>query len=111
MRGEPIPLEWPAGFFQEKGMKQVTVLLAAILVWVTVPAATAAESGINKPVKKAGHAEEKISPPAEGYKLDFQELFGCKPMGEYGHMPMPGPVAGESRLGGMQPVQEHDPAQ
>ncbi len=92
-------------------MKRTTALLAAILVWVTVPAATAAEPATNEPAGKAGHAEEKTDPPAQGYKLDFRELFGCKPMGEDGHMPMPGPAAGEGRQVGVQPARNRDPAQ
>ncbi|MDD5384471.1 MAG: hypothetical protein PHG89_06290 [Gallionella sp.] len=89
-------------------MKHKAALLAAILVWVTAPVATAEESGANKPVKKASHIEEKADTPAEGYKLDYEELFGCKPMGEDGHVLMHEPASGASRQGTMQPTQEHD---
>ena len=78
-------------------MKQQSALLAAILVLVAAPAAAAEESGANKPVKRGSHIEEKTDTPADGYKLDFEELFGCKPMGEDGHTPMPKPVSGASR--------------
>ena len=86
-------------------MKLKPALLAAILVLVTAPAATAEESGANKPVERASHIEEKINPPAEGHKLDFKELFGCEPMGEGGHKPMPKPASGTSQQETMTPVQ------
>lgn len=92
-------------------MKQKAALLAAILVWVTVPAATAEESGANKPVKKASHTEEKADTPAEEHKLDYKELFGCEPMGEEGHKSMPKPASGASQQETMQPAQEHSPMQ
>lgn len=85
-------------------MKQKAALLAAILVWVTTPAAAAEESG-TKPV--ASHGEEKTDAPAGGYKVDYKELFGCEPMGENGHMTMPRPASGTSQQGAMQPAQGH----
>ena len=95
--------------FQGMGMKQKTALLAAILVWVTVPVAAAEKSGANRAV--IGHIEEKTDAPAGENKLDFKELFGCEPMGEGGHMPMPEPASGTSQQGTMQPMQKHDPMQ
>lgn len=90
-------------------MKQKAALLAAILVWVTVPAATAEESGANKPV--TSHSEEKTGAPAEEHKLDYKELFGCEPMGEEGHKSMPKPASGVGQQETMQPAQEHSPMQ
>jgi|SRR3989338_1105479 len=91
--------------FQGMGMKQKTALLAAILILVAAPAATAEESGANKPAKKASHTEEKADTPAEEHKLDYEELFGCKPMGEGGHMAMPEPASGVKQQETMQPMQ------
>jgi hypothetical protein len=87
-------------------MKQKAALLAAILVWATVPAATAEESAADRAV--TGHSEEKTGAPAEGYKLDYKELFGCEPMGEEGHKSMPKPASGASGQETMQPMQKHD---
>lgn len=83
-------------------MKRKMVLLVAILLAVAAPAATAGEPGTNKPVTS------QTDPSAGEYKLDFQELFGCKPMGEDDHMPMPKPASGVSQQEAMQPTQEHD---
>ncbi|HEU0233502.1 MAG TPA: hypothetical protein VFQ94_00015 [Gallionella sp.] len=82
-------------------MKRKVVLLA-ILLAIAAPAATAGESGTNKPVTS------QTDPSAGEYKLDFQELFGCKPMGEDGYMPMPKPASGVSQQEAMQPTQKHD---
>lgn len=92
-------------------MKLKAALLAVILVWVTVPAATAEEFGANKPVKTASYIEEKADAPAEEYKLDYKELFGCEPMGEEGHKSIPKPASGVSPQETMQPAQEHEPMQ
>lgn len=90
-------------------MKQKAALLAAILVSVTTPAVAAEESGADRAV--IGHSEEKIGAPAEEYKLDYKELFGCEPMGEEGHKSMPKPASGASQQETMQPAQEHEPMQ
>lgn len=90
-------------------MKRKAALLVAILVSVALPAAAAEKSGASKPV--ASHSEEKTDVPAEEYKLDFKELFGCEPMGEEGHKSMPKPASGTSQQETMQPAQEHEPVQ
>lgn len=90
-------------------MKLKAALLAAILASVTTPAVAAEESGANKPV--ASHIEEKADAPAEEYKLDYKELFGCEPMGEEGHKSIPKPASGVSPQETMQPAQEHEPMQ
>ena len=81
-------------------MKQKAALLAAILVSVTTPAVAAEESGADRAV--IGHSEEKTGAPAEEYKLDYKELFGCEPMGEDGHVLIPEPASGTSRQETMQ---------
>lgn len=81
-------------------MKLKAALLAAILVSVTTPAVAAEESDADRAV--IGHIEEKADAPAEGHKLDYEELFGCKPMGEDGHMTMPEPASGVSQQETMQ---------
>ncbi|HEU0282485.1 MAG TPA: hypothetical protein VFQ99_01780 [Gallionella sp.] len=90
-------------------MKQKAALLAAILVSVAASVAAAEESGANKPVKGVSHIEEKTDAAAGGHKLDFKELFGCEPMGEGGHMPMPEPASGASQQGAMPPMQDRGP--
>ncbi len=90
-------------------MNQKTALLATILILVAAPAATAEESGANRAV--IGHSEEKTGAPAEEYKLDYKELFGCEPMGEEGHKSMPKPASGANQQETMQPAQEHGPMQ
>ena len=90
-------------------MKQKAALLAAILVWVTAPVAAAEKSGADRAV--IGHIEEKTDAPAGENKLDFKELFGCEPMGEGGHMPMPEPASGASKQETMKPMKKHDPMQ
>ncbi|MDP1997888.1 MAG: hypothetical protein Q8J90_11880 [Gallionella sp.] len=81
-------------------MKQKAALLAAILVSVTTPAVAAEESGADRAV--IGHSEEKTGAPAEEYKLDYKELFGCEPMGEEGHKSMPKPASGANQQETMQ---------
>ncbi|MHB0927221.1 MAG: hypothetical protein ACYC1F_12055 [Gallionellaceae bacterium] len=90
-------------------MKQKAALLAAILVSVTTPAVAAEESAADRAV--IGHSEEKTGAPAEEYKLDYKELFGCEPMGEEGHKSMPKPASGASGQETMQSAQEHEPMQ
>ena len=90
-------------------MKLKAALLAAILASVTTPAVAAEESGANRAV--IGHSVEKTGAPAEEYKLDYKELFGCEPMGEEGHKSMPKPASGANQQETMQPAQEHEPIQ
>lgn len=87
-------------------MKLKAALLAAILVSVTTLAVAAEESAADRAV--IGHSEEKTGAPAEEYKLDYKELFGCEPMGEEGHKSMPKPASGASQQETMQPMQKHD---
>lgn len=64
------------------------------------------ENGAKKPPKSNEHMEEKASTPAEGFQLDFKELFGCMPMEEKTHMPPPGPASEGSKPEPMKPMQE-----
>lgn len=91
-------------------MESKSALFAVTLAICTATAATAfaveqqpgdAESGqaradeerkaeVEKQVKKDGSKEEKDYTPT----FELEDLFGCKPMGEEGHMPMGEPGSG-----------------
>lgn len=92
-------------------MKQKTALLAAILVSVTAPAATAEEAGANKPEKRDSRTEEKTTTPKVMQLRDWEELFGHKHTEGEANMPMPEPVSGASQQETMQPMQKHDDMQ
>ena len=99
-------------------MKSKSVLLAATLalfvastatVFAAVEQRTDAQAGQTetakvknsepeKPVMSGRHVVEKTGATA-GFTLE--ELFGCKPMGEDGHMPVP--ASGVSKQEPMQP--------
>ncbi len=83
-------------------MESGSVLLAIMLALTAVSPATAfaageqhdgdgqieavGKPGSEEPVKEAGRVEEKADAPAGGHVLNYEELFGCKPMeGREGH--------------------------
>jgi hypothetical protein len=84
--------------------KSILLAIALALVAITTAAAFAVDerhtdtkavrgeadktegNGTKKPPKNNEHMKEKTSTPAEGFQLDFKELFGCMPMEEKTHM-------------------------
>lgn len=54
------------------------------------PAEAARAGKTGKPPGGNGQPEGKTEMPAEKPTLNYEELFGCKPMGEEGHTPPTG---------------------
>lgn len=103
-------------------MKSKHALLAATLVLFTLFTATAfavveqhtdamagqveavkaKKSEAVKTEKRDVHAEEKTDTPTA---FSLEDLFGCKPMGEDGHMLVPEPAPGVKQQETMKPKQ------